>query len=117
MGESGDRDKKTCAYRGKKHLTLYQGEWSHSQSQLERKVAGLANHQIGVNWRYTAAYVCSGAHFRRGRGAEGGGGEGRGEMAGLAVFVRLIRQLDRGEDGEIYVGTHGQARRWKVPEG
>ena len=46
-------------------------------------------------------YVCSEARFRGKEGPEGGGGERRGEMAGLAVFVRLIRQLDRGEDGKI----------------
>ena len=53
-------------------------------------------------------YVCSGTRFRGAGGPEGGGGE---EMAGLAVFVRLIRQSDREEDGKMCVGTHKQARK------
>ena len=39
--------------------------------------------------------MVSGTQFR-GRGvAEDGGEEGRGEVAGLALFLRLVRRLDQ----------------------
>jgi len=61
--------------------------------------------------RDKAAHVSSRGDFRWRRSPRGEVGEGKGEMAGLAVVVQLIRWLTRGEDERVFWGTHMQARR------